>query len=172
MQRLSKRWALHQRDDPVKIERDLMKLLPEEQWPSGAPSIILHGRRVCDALRPRCGDCVVEDLCPSSLLAGRRDLAGQARDGPAARPLPPPTCLDYWMDSPPPDGPAGVAARVLRRGRAGHRDRRAGAGAHGPPVYVRTQIVHNIHVVADLERKGAVFVEELAEVPRARTVVF
>ena len=43
---------------------------------------------------------------------------------------------------------------------------------HGPPVYVRHQIVHNTHVVADLERKGAVFVEELAEVPEGALVVF
>ncbi|MGH2690927.1 MAG: 4-hydroxy-3-methylbut-2-enyl diphosphate reductase [Actinomycetota bacterium] len=42
---------------------------------------------------------------------------------------------------------------------------------HGPPVYVRKQIVHNIHVVRDLERKGAVFVEEETEVPEGATVV-
>jgi endonuclease III len=42
-------------------------------------AIIYHGRLVCDALRPRCGSCLVEGLCPSSLLAGRRDLAGQAK---------------------------------------------------------------------------------------------
>src|SRR5919108_3823917 len=44
--------------------------------------------------------------------------------------------------------------------------------AHGPPVYVRKQIVHNLHVVRDLERKGAVFVEELDEVPEGARVVF
>jgi endonuclease III len=79
VKRLSRRFAFTKSDDPVKIERDLMKLLPKEVWPSASLSIILHGRRVCDAQRPRCLDCIVEDLCPSSLAAGRRDLAGQAK---------------------------------------------------------------------------------------------
>src|SRR5207248_11491117 len=43
--------------------------------------------------------------------------------------------------------------------------------AHGPPIYVRKQIVHNLHVVRDLERKGAVFVDEEGEVPEGATVV-
>src|SRR5919202_5785004 len=43
---------------------------------------------------------------------------------------------------------------------------------HGPPVYVRKQIVHNVHVVADLERRGAVFVDEVNEVPEGAIVVF
>ena len=43
---------------------------------------------------------------------------------------------------------------------------------HGTPVYVRKQIVHNIHVVRDLETKGAIFVDELAEVPRGSVVVY
>ena len=79
VKRLSIRFAFTRSDDPVHIERDLMKLLPKEQWPTASLSIILHGRRVCDALRPRCAECIVEDLCPSSLLAGKRDLAGQAK---------------------------------------------------------------------------------------------
>lgn len=79
VKRLSRRFAFTRADDPAKIERDLMKLLPRTQWPSASLVIILHGRRVCDALRPRCADCVVEELCPSSLAAGRRDLAGQAK---------------------------------------------------------------------------------------------
>ncbi len=79
VKRLSRRFAFTRSDDPVRIERDLMKLLPKDRWPTASLSIILHGRRICDALRPRCADCVVEDLCPSSLLAGKRDLAGQAK---------------------------------------------------------------------------------------------
>ncbi len=79
VQRLAKRWALTKHDDPVKIERDLMKVWPRERWGSGAHVTILHGRRVCDALRPACGDCVIEALCPSSLIAGKRDRAKQAR---------------------------------------------------------------------------------------------
>lgn len=79
VKRLSRRLGFTRQEDPPKIERDLMRLLPKQQWPQGSLVVILHGRRVCDAQRPRCGDCIVEDLCPSSQIAGRRDLAGQAR---------------------------------------------------------------------------------------------
>ena len=56
-----------------KIERDLMRLFPRERWLDVADLLIFHGRRVCDARRPRCEDCVVEPLCPSSQEAGRTD---------------------------------------------------------------------------------------------------
>lgn len=79
VKRLSRRFGFTRQEDPPKIERDLMRLLPKEQWPQGSLVVILHGRRVCDAQRPRCGECLVEDLCPSSQIAGRRDLAGQAK---------------------------------------------------------------------------------------------
>lgn len=77
--RLAKRFGFTRQDDAVKIEKDLQRLIPREQYGPASLVIILHGRRVCDALRPACGDCVVEDLCPSSLIAGRRDKAKQAR---------------------------------------------------------------------------------------------
>lgn len=79
VKRLARRFGFTRNEDPPKIELDLMKLLPKHQWPTGSLVIILHGRRVCDAQRPRCGACIVEDLCPSSQVAGRRDLAGQAK---------------------------------------------------------------------------------------------
>jgi endonuclease-3 len=79
VKRLSRRFGFTKHEDPEKIEQDLMRLLPKAQWPRASLVIILHGRRVCDAQRPRCADCLVEDLCPSSLAAGRRDLAGQAK---------------------------------------------------------------------------------------------
>jgi endonuclease-3 len=79
VQRLSKRFAFTRHADPAKIERDLMKLYPKREWPDVSLVFILHGRRTCDALRPRCVVCPVEQLCPSSLAAGRRDLAGQAK---------------------------------------------------------------------------------------------
>jgi len=78
VRRLARRFRFTRNDDPARIERDLMRLLPREQWGPASLCIILHGRRVCEARRPRCGDCVVEPLCPSSLIAGRRDKAGQA----------------------------------------------------------------------------------------------
>lgn len=64
--RLSRRLALSRHDDPVKIEQDLMRLFPREQWTLLAHLLISHGRAVCDARRPRCEQCVVSALCPSS----------------------------------------------------------------------------------------------------------
>jgi endonuclease-3 len=79
VRRLSRRFGFTRNDEPERIERDLMRLLPKAQWPKASLVIIFHGRRVCEAQRPRCTACLVEDLCPSSLAAGRRDLAGQAK---------------------------------------------------------------------------------------------
>ena len=66
VRRLSQRLGLTKADDPVKIERDLVKLVPRADWPRFPHLLIWHGRRVCDARRPRCEDCVIVDLCPSS----------------------------------------------------------------------------------------------------------
>jgi len=66
VRRLSQRLALTKQEDPVKIERDLVKLVPRDDWARFPHLLIWHGRRVCDARRPRCEDCVVNDLCPSS----------------------------------------------------------------------------------------------------------
>jgi endonuclease-3 len=79
VKRLSRRFGFTKHDDPDKIERDLLRLIPKAQRPKASLSIILHGRRVCEAQRPRCTACLVEDLCPSSQAAGCRDLAGQAK---------------------------------------------------------------------------------------------
>ncbi len=79
VRRLARRFDLTRHGDADKIERDLMALLPKQQWGRASLPIIFHGRRVCDARRPRCTVCQVEDLCPSSLAAGRTDLAGQAK---------------------------------------------------------------------------------------------
>jgi endonuclease III len=66
VRRLSQRLGFTKQDDPVKIERDLVKLVPREDWGRFPHLMIWHGRRVCIARRPRCEDCVVNDLCPSS----------------------------------------------------------------------------------------------------------
>jgi len=66
VRRLSQRLGLTRQDDPVKIERDLQKLVPRERWGVFPHLLIWHGRRVCIARAPRCEDCVVNDLCPSS----------------------------------------------------------------------------------------------------------
>ncbi len=66
VRRLSQRLGLTKQEDPVKIERDLIRLVPREDWARFPHLLIWHGRRVCDARRPRCEECVLTDLCPSS----------------------------------------------------------------------------------------------------------
>jgi endonuclease III len=66
VRRLSQRLGLTKQEDPVKIERDLQKLVPREHWGIFPHLLIWHGRRVCTARNPQCGRCVVNDLCPSS----------------------------------------------------------------------------------------------------------
>ena len=69
VRRLSQRLRLTRQDDPVKIERDLIRLVPREDWGRFPHLLIWHGRRVCIARMPRCEDCVLTDLCPSSRVA-------------------------------------------------------------------------------------------------------
>jgi endonuclease-3 len=66
--RLSKRLGLTVEDEPVKVELELNSFLPPREWGDFSLRMILHGRRVCDAKNPRCGECVLEDICPSSRL--------------------------------------------------------------------------------------------------------
>jgi len=66
VRRLSQRLGLTRQEDPVKIERDLQRLVPRRYWNVFPHLLIWHGRRVCLARAPRCGACVVNDLCPSS----------------------------------------------------------------------------------------------------------
>jgi endonuclease III len=66
VRRLSQRLGLTKEEDPVKIERDLIKLVPREDWGRFPHLLIWHGRRVCLARMPRCEECVLTDLCPSS----------------------------------------------------------------------------------------------------------
>jgi endonuclease-3 len=67
--RLSRYLGLTKHDDPEKVEQDLMKLAPRDDWALLSHLLIFHGRRVCIARRPRCDDCVLVDLCPSAFLA-------------------------------------------------------------------------------------------------------
>jgi len=66
VRRLSQRLGLTRHDDPVKIERDLQRLVTRRYWNVFPHLLIWHGRRVCLARRPRCEVCVVNDLCPAS----------------------------------------------------------------------------------------------------------
>jgi endonuclease III len=66
VRRLSQRLGLTRHDEPARIERDLQRIVPRADWGRFPHLLIWHGRRVCDARSPRCGICVLADLCPSS----------------------------------------------------------------------------------------------------------
>jgi endonuclease-3 len=68
VQRLSRRFGLTKESDPVKVERALQPLFPQESWTMLSHLMIWHGRRVCDARKPRCGECTLADICPSADL--------------------------------------------------------------------------------------------------------
>jgi endonuclease-3 len=64
--RLSKRLKLSSETDPVKIERDLGGMIPPVEWGDFSLRLIEHGRRVCDAKKPRCSQCTLAGICPSA----------------------------------------------------------------------------------------------------------
>ena len=66
VRRLSQRLGLTRQEDPVKIERDLQRLVPREDWARLPHLLIWHGRRVCIARSPLCEECVLADVCPSA----------------------------------------------------------------------------------------------------------
>ena len=68
--RISQRLGLTKQTDPVKIELDLQKLLPRDHWIRFSHQVITHGRAVCDARKPKCGECALAGLCPSAGAAG------------------------------------------------------------------------------------------------------
>ena len=70
--RLSRRLGLTKLEDPVKVEYELNAMLPPPEWGEFSLRLILHGRRVCDARKPRCEECLLEALCPSSVLPTKK----------------------------------------------------------------------------------------------------
>lgn len=62
--RLSGRLGLSEHRDPEDIERDLMALVPQDQWTFFGPALILHGRYTCTAKKPACAGCILQDICP------------------------------------------------------------------------------------------------------------
>jgi endonuclease III len=68
--RLSQRLALTGHEAPEKIEKDLQELVPQKDWVMFPHWLISHGRKICQARKPKCEECVLEDLCPSSRLKG------------------------------------------------------------------------------------------------------
>ena len=67
VKRLSARLGLTTETDPVKVERDLMAIIPRESWIEIAHLLIWHGRRICTARKPACGICPLNDICPSAV---------------------------------------------------------------------------------------------------------
>lgn len=65
VKRLSNRLGLTTATDPVKVERDLMKIIPQENWIDISHLLVFHGRRVCSARRPDCAHCTLTDICPA-----------------------------------------------------------------------------------------------------------
>lgn len=71
--RLARRLGWTTQEDPVKVEADVAALIERREWTLVSHRLIFHGRRVCHARRPACGDCAIADLCPSAgLVAGAR----------------------------------------------------------------------------------------------------
>lgn len=66
VQRLAGRLGLSRNETPEKIEQDLMKTVPKKDWYLLSNLLILHGRRVCDARKPKCPECMLNELCPSA----------------------------------------------------------------------------------------------------------
>jgi len=66
--RLANRLGLTNETDPLKIEQALMKLFPRDQWTMLSHLLIWHGRRICDAKKPRCSICPLAPICPSARL--------------------------------------------------------------------------------------------------------
>jgi endonuclease-3 len=72
VRRLTNRLGMVKTQDPEKIERYVTSMVPAEEWTALSLRLILHGRRVCVARRPRCPECVLNDFCPSSTTRPRR----------------------------------------------------------------------------------------------------
>ena len=76
--RLSRRLGLTKLEDPVKVEYELNAMMPPQEWGQFSLRLILHGRRVCDAKKPKCEDCLLEKLCPSSNLPTKKKVVKKA----------------------------------------------------------------------------------------------
>jgi endonuclease III len=69
--RLTRRLGLTESDDPVKVEQEITEFLPPREWGGFSLRLILHGRAICTARRPRCPECILNDICPSSSVPVR-----------------------------------------------------------------------------------------------------
>jgi endonuclease-3 len=79
VKRLTNRIKLTSSRDPVKIERQVCSIVPKEEWTGLSLRLILHGRRICIARRPRCEECILNDFCPSSTTRPRPDKTAKTQ---------------------------------------------------------------------------------------------
>jgi len=68
VRRIAKKLGLTENTDPEKIEQDLMQKIPKDEWFKFTYTVIEHGRNICKASRPKCDNCFLNDICPSSLV--------------------------------------------------------------------------------------------------------
>ena len=90
VKRLTYRLGLTKFTDPIRIERDLMRLIPQPDWENWSIRLVYHGRAVCNARNPQCDRCALVDLCPSATLPEKPVVAIDPEDlpQPAAEPAP------------------------------------------------------------------------------------
>lgn len=86
--RVSKRMGLTREGDPPRIEQELMRKVPKEDWTFFGPAMVLHGRYTCTARSPACGACTLADLCPKLLEPGVTAAASEADDGAPVKSAP------------------------------------------------------------------------------------
>jgi endonuclease-3 len=79
VQRITRLLGVTKNEDPVKIEQDLMPILPQRDWYDFSNLIILHGRKTCIARRPKCDECVLRRLCPSAKPGTQREPTGDRK---------------------------------------------------------------------------------------------
>jgi endonuclease-3 len=133
--RLAARLGLTRETDPVKIEQDLMALVPRDQWTHFANRLIWHGRRVCDAKKPACERCALAPMCPSFGIVGQAALpAGSAKPAKAAKPAKPakptkPASAGKHAAGKLAKAAAGKSAKAAPAGKPGRGRARAGASA-------------------------------------------
>jgi endonuclease-3 len=68
VKRVSARLGLTKSEEPDEIEQDLQKLIPRKEWTDGSSRLLLHGRYVCVAKKPKCGECILSSICPSAMV--------------------------------------------------------------------------------------------------------
>jgi endonuclease-3 len=74
--RLSRRLGLSRHTDPTKIEQDMARLFPESEWTMLSHRLIFHGRQICHARKPKCGECTLADICPKVGVADKKAKLG------------------------------------------------------------------------------------------------